>query len=173
MIEKYNTIASILQNEIDNGNITLEFAESVNELAYEKYVTEAQRQGYDFKLNKTIDGCEISHYFYSDENDSKEVKDKIKEDLEKSLPVLIRQYSKIKNDIIEKASKDIKDINTNIKPKSVDFFVSGDRHQYEIWYKTKGTDTRTDAGEQDIDIEAHVTIVGNKIKKQWSTCHLG
>ena len=37
-MDRYDVICESLQTLINNGSITLEFAEEVNEAAYEKYV---------------------------------------------------------------------------------------------------------------------------------------
>lgn len=37
---KYNLIFKTLQSKVNSGELTLEQAEEVNELAYQKYVTE-------------------------------------------------------------------------------------------------------------------------------------
>lgn len=39
--DKYNKIVESLQERINSGDITLEFAEAVNDLAYEKYISES------------------------------------------------------------------------------------------------------------------------------------
>ena len=45
-MDRYDVICESLQTLINNGSITLEFAEEVNEAAYEKYVTEAANKEY-------------------------------------------------------------------------------------------------------------------------------
>ena len=42
--EKYNTIHESLVEEVKLGNITLEFASEVDEMAYNKYITEASKE---------------------------------------------------------------------------------------------------------------------------------
>lgn len=59
-IESYNKIVEELQNRITSNQITLEFAEKVNDLAYNKYISE----GFLFKKKKSD-------------------KDKLKDDIEK------------------------------------------------------------------------------------------
>ena len=80
-IERYNKLASELQTRLDREDITLEFADKVNDLAYEKYVLE----GFLFKKKKSD-------------------KDKLKDEIEKLKE--LRAEGKISNiDFTKKVSE--------------------------------------------------------------------
>lgn len=77
-MSKYEKIAEVLQERVNNGELTLEDANRLNDLAYSKYVTEAENENKDVELveellEKVKGGLKLS------KDAKKEIKDLLEE----------------------------------------------------------------------------------------------
>lgn len=108
-MDKYNEIFEALQEKVNNGSISSEFAESVNDLAYEKYIVEAVKvDALLSKLKKKkkvpngkVSESEVFHRHPEAKNNKKEWDNEIK-DIHSKIKTLINKY---KNETLDYEGK--------------------------------------------------------------------